>query len=228
MVTISVVNATWGERYHQFIPRFWGGVTSLERKPDEVVMVVGSADEKVIRESVPKDFIKITKIVIADLEHFNDYFDLAFKSATGKWLAWCSIDDWFFPEALNEIDAADSAGCDLVCDTVVLHPSGKIFEGYWSPVDIYSNLIMPGAAPMTAKLYQQLGGFDRGIYFSDWGFYIKAAAAGVKVHSTKIKRIMYDEGIDHHTMSGPRKPPHVDQMAHQQIRDLAASIRGDS
>jgi hypothetical protein len=228
MVKISVVNATWGERYHQFIPRFWGGVVSLERKPDEIVMVVGSADEEVIRASIPKDFQKITNIIVADLEHFNDYFDRAFTSATGDWLAWCSIDDWFFPEAFNEIDAAAADGCDLVCDTVVLHPSGKVFEGYWNPSDIYSRLIMPGAAPMTVKLYERLGGFDRDIYFSDWGFYIKAAAAGVKVHPTKIKRIMYDEGIDHETMSGPRKPPHVDQMAHEQIRQLGIRLRSEN
>lgn len=225
MVTISVVNAIWGERYHQFIPRFWSGVVGLERKPDEVVMVVGSADEQVVRDSVPRDFVKITRIIPADLEHFNDYFHLAFTSATGDWLAWCSIDDWFFAEAFNEIDAAAAAGCDLVCDTVVLHPSGRVFEGYWNPTDIYSRLIMPGAAPMTAELYQRLGGFDKNIYFSDWGFYMKAAAAGVKVHPTKIKRIMYDEGVDHETMSGPRKPAHIDEMAHQQIRNLAASLQ---
>jgi hypothetical protein len=224
MVTISVVNATWGERYHQFIPRFWSGVTSLERKPDEVVMVVGSADEQVIRDSIPAGFENRMKIVVADLPHFNDYFDLAFSSASSDWLAWCSIDDWFFAEALNEVDAAAADGCDLVCDTVVLHPSGQIFEGSWDPVKIFYRLVMPGAAPMTAELYERLDGFDRNIYFSDWGFYIKAAAAGVKVHPTKIKRIMYDQGVNHVTMSGPLKPEHVDQMAHEQIRALAQRL----
>jgi hypothetical protein len=224
MVTISVVNATWGERYHQFIPRFWGGVTSLERKPDEVVMVIGSADEAVIRDSIPEGFESRMKIVVADLPHFNDYFDLAFSSASSDWLAWCSIDDWFFPEALNEVDAAAANGCDLVCDTVILHPSGRMFEGFWDSTQIFHQLIVPGAAPMTAELYERIGGFDRDIYFSDWGFYIKAAAAGVKVHPTKIRRIMYDEGIDHETMSGPMKPGHIDQMAHEQIRALAQRL----
>lgn len=226
MVTISVVNATWGERYHQFIPRWWAGVESLQRKPDEVLIVVATDTETAIKQSVPKAFKKITKIIVSDREDFNDYWDLAFSSASGDWLAGCSIDDWFLPEALNEVDAAAKAGCELVADTVVLHPSGKLFEGRWDADAIFTKLVVPGVAPMSASLYERIGGFDRDIYFSDWGFYIKAAAAGVSVHQTDIKRIVYDEGVDHETMSGPLKPAHIDDMAHRQIRDLVKRVRG--
>jgi hypothetical protein len=226
MVRISVVNAIWGERYHQFVSRWWAGVESLERKPDEVLIVAASDSAQVMKDSVPKGFKKITRVIVSDNENFNDYWDLAFASASGEWLAGCSIDDWFLPEALSEIDAAAEAGCELVCDSVVLHPSGKVFEGRWDSEAIFSNLVMPGVAPMSADLYHRIGGFDRDIYFSDWGFYIKAAAAGVKVHQTNIQRVVYDEGLDHETMSGPLKPAHVDQMAHQQIQDLARRLRG--
>jgi hypothetical protein len=46
------------------------------------------------------------------------------------------------------------------------------------------------------------------------------------VYSTNVKRIVYDEGVDHETMSGPLKPQHVDQMAHDQINALVRRLRG--
>ena len=226
MVTISVVNATWGERYHQFIPRFWAGVESLKRKPDEVLIVVGPETEAIMRESTPKGFRRITKIVVADHSEFNDFWHLGFSSASGDWLAGCSIDDWFLPDALSEIDAADAAGCELVCDSVVLHPSGNVFEGRWDAEQIFTSLVMPGVAPMKRGLYDRVGGFDRDIYFSDWGLYIKAAVSGVKVYQTSVQRIVYDEGVDHQTMSGPLKDAGIDNMAHDQIRDLVRRLRG--
>jgi hypothetical protein len=225
VVTISVVNATWGKRYHQFIPQWWAGVESLEREPDDILIVVASDTEKAIRKSTPKRFASRTKIIVSDRDGFNDYWDEAFASASGDWLAGCSIDDYFLPEALNAIDQADAEECELVCDSVVLHPSGKVFAGVWDANRIFTDLTMPGVAPMKKSLYERVGGFDRDIYFSDWGFYIKCAAAGVKVYPTNIMRIVYDEGLTHQTMSGPLQPKDVEAMAHTQIQDLARRLR---
>jgi len=225
MVTISVVNAIWGERYHQFIPQWWAGVESLQRQPDEIVIVVASDTEKAIKTSIPKKLASKTRIIVSDREGFNAYWDEAFSAVTADWIVGCCVDDYFLPEALNEIENADANGCELICDSVQLHPSGRIFKGFWDADKIYTQLTMPGVAPMTKALYERIGGFDYDIYFSDWGFYIKAASQGVKVHSTNIIRIVYDEGLTHQTMSGPNKPDDVERIAHAQIKELGQRLR---
>jgi len=225
MVTISVVNAIWGERYQQFIPQWWAGVESLEREPDEILIVVAPDTKLAIKQSVPKRLAAKTEVIVLETDSFNAYWDEAFSKASGDWLVGCCVDDYFLPQALNEIENADANDCELICDSVQLHPSGRIFQGVWDAEKIYTTLTMPGVAPMKKALYDRLGGFDHDIYFSDWGFYIKAASQGVRVHNTEIIRIVYDEGLTHQTMSGPNKPEDVDRIAHAQIKELGERLR---
>jgi len=225
MVTIAIVNATWGEKYLQFIPRFWQGIKSLQRQPDEIVLVVGPETDTAMRDAIPSNYSSITKVILVDHLEFNEYWDLAFRSASSDWLAGCCIDDWFLPEAFNELENADLSNCELVTDSIVLHPSNRVFQGVWDTKKILTQLVMPGFAPMKRTLYERLGGYDKDVYFSDWGLYIKAAIAGVSVYHTEIQRIMYDEGLTHQTMSGPLKDPSIDGLAHGQIRDLVQRLQ---
>jgi hypothetical protein len=225
MTTISVLTAVWGERYTQFIPKWWDGVVSLQRKPDEILIFTDTINKESMKLHIPIYLRKITNVeVIVNLE-FNDVWDNAFRACSKEWLAVCCIDDVFLPEALNAIDEADEAGAELVADSNLFHPSGNIFRGYWDPEEIFNRLTMPGAAPMKREMYERIGGFDKDIYFSDWAFYMKAAKAKIKVYQTDIIRIIYDEGVNHQTQSGAMLDSITRMNAENQIRAYSMKLQ---
>ena len=226
MTTISVLTAIWGERYTQFVANWWASVASLERQPDEIVVITDPMNRKPVEAATPLHLAGITMVIThaAKLE-FNDYWDAAFRSCSMEWLATCCIDDVFLPQALNAIDEADAAGAEMVADSCDLYPSGATWRGYWNPEEMFTRMTMPGAAPMKKAMYERLGGLDRDIYWSDWAFYMKAAKAGVKVHHTDIVRIIFDEGANHQTQSGRMLDPLTRQWADAQIRAYSADLR---
>jgi hypothetical protein len=226
MATISVVTAVWGDRYTQFIDKWWQSVTTLERQPDEIVVITDPANKLPAETQTPMNLAPITKVITLVTEtDFNGYWDLAFRSVNQDWIATCCIDDVFLPAALNAIDEADQAGAEMVADSCALHPSGTIWHGYWDPQEMFTRMTMPGAAPMKKAMYERIGGFDRHIYWSDWAFYMKAAKAGIKVHHTDIVRIIFDEGANHQTQSGRLLNPVIRQQADAQIRAYSADLR---
>lgn len=228
MTTISVLTAVWGDRYTQFIPNWWQAVETLQRQPDEIVIITDAANKQPAEDNTPMRLKSITRVIAivepATLE-FNDYWDLAFRTCSKDWLATCCIDDIFMPAALNAIDEADQTGAEMVADSCALHPSGSIWHGYWNADEMYNRMTMPGAAPMKKAMYERIGGFDRHIYWSDWAFYMKAAKAGIKVHHTDIVRITFDEGATHQTQSGRLLDPTIRQRADAQIRAYSADLR---
>jgi hypothetical protein len=228
MTTISVVSAIWGDRYGQFLHRWWDSVQALERQPDQVVVITDLRNFELVHSTKPFAYKIPTKVLALHNEStFNEYWDLAFRECEMEWIATCCIDDVFLPEALNDIDRADAEGCELIADGVRFSDQPRIWKGYWNPQEMFSSMTMPGAAPMKKVMYERIGGFPREIYWSDWGFYILCAKADVKVFQSDLIRIIFDEGHRHKTQSGEQLEPSVRAFANEQIRDFANKVRSD-
>ena len=226
MTTIGIVTTVWGDKYTRFISKWWEAVSALERKPDEVTVVTDSINEEAVRSQAPSDLV--LNLVIVDNPNdldFNDFWDKAYRSCNQKWMVTCCIDDVFLPKALSAIDDADLSGAELVIDGCIMAPHNSVWSGYWNPDEIFNTITLPGNAPMTKKLYERVGGFDREIYWSDWAFYMKVAKAGVKVYQTDNLRIIFDVGTQHETRSGVLLPPETRQWADNQIRAYAKELR---
>jgi hypothetical protein len=226
MTTISVVCAIWGLEYRQFVNRWWDSVVSLERTPDQIVIVTDKASFFFIQTSRPAGYDVALKIVVMDDElKFHEYWDRAYRECDMDWIANLAIDDVFLPEALNDIDRADAEGCELVSDGCRFTDQPRIWKGYWNPVEMFDSMTMPGGAPMRKDMFERLGGFPWEIYWLDWAFYMVCAKAGVKVYQTDTMRITHNLGADHKTRSGVLLDSETRQKADQQIFAYAAELR---
>jgi hypothetical protein len=220
-VTVSVATAAWGADFAQFVPGWWDAVRELKRKPDEIVVAYEDPDFAGMFDAVPDDLdIRIYGIVL-EASGFTERWNEVMRACTSDWISVCCIDDRYLPGALDEIDAADEAGAELLVDAIRWKYRGDEWRGYWDPAAIGRVLTLPGAAPFKRSLFDRVGGFREDIYSSDWAFYIDAAAAGVQTYQADTVRIVFDEGNAHDTRSGVRLDADTRRMADEQIAAYA-------
>ena len=221
VITIGLPLAIWGQDYGQFLDRWLEGVNGLERKPDEIVVVT---DEK--NRGIADDL----QTDIPFTTHFlrcADYrlWDYAIRQLTTDWLAICNVDDVFLPKALNELQLADDAGCDIVLDRLRVRGSNHIWSGSFDPVVIPFQFTMPGAEPMKRKLYLDAGGFDYRFQFPDWAMAVHMVHRGLgKPYAASTERILFDPGDTRLTMSGMNQSYNIKAAGTAQVHELSRSL----
>jgi glycosyltransferase involved in cell wall biosynthesis len=223
--TITVVLAIWGEGYSQFLPQWFAGLDSLERDFDEVVIVSDNKNLPAVLSAVT-DFSKV-RIRVEEHDEFAGYWNRAIDLATSKWIAFCCADDYFLPEALNEVDKADSEGCNLICDHLLHKGTNVRQSAFWEPDVLDHNFRLMGGNTITKRLWEAAGGFPQGFQFADWGFALRMKKTGtVKPFYASTNRIVYDMGYDRPTMSGATLPGHERNQGNEQIQNLVRQLWG--
>jgi hypothetical protein len=224
LTTISLPLAVWGEGYAEFFPRWWEGVLSLERQPDEVVIVTDAKNFLTAIESTPQGIP--TSVFSFDGEEYADYWNEAISRCSGEWLGICNADDKFLPGALNEIDKADQDGCNLVCDSIQDKDGGGMHRSSWHPETIATAWTMVGAEPMKKSLWQAAGGFRKGFLFADWQLAMCMAKTGqVKAYDATTTRIIYDRGHTRKTLSGVLQDNNKKSEGYVKLRALAEQLQ---
>jgi glycosyltransferase involved in cell wall biosynthesis len=199
---------------------------ALEREVDEIVVV---CDENNL-PSVMSAFSDFSKVRIRVEEYperssYADYWNRAIELCQGKWVAICNADDYFLPEALNEIDQADLEDCNLVCDHLFLRQTDQRISARWEPENLSHRFDLMGANPMTKRLWESAGGFPKGVRFADWGLALLMVKTGlVKPFYASTNRIFYDVGTDRPTLSGASLPGDKRIEAQAQIHKLAKDL----
>jgi hypothetical protein len=206
MTTLTVITACWGEQYAQFIPRWWNGLQSLNRKPDEIILGIIDGDPVGLADSIPKG-INAKVVTLPDLP-INYKWDATTKHVTSKWFSQIPIDDELLPGAFDEIDQADEAGAEIYIDSIEYRHNGRIWRGHWNLAGIATTMPAPQLIPCTLELYNRIGQkFD--YRWSDWVFQIDAAKAGAKPFIASTTRMLFDSGVDRITESGPNCDPSI-------------------
>ena len=221
--TISLPLAIWGEGYGQFLPRWFGGVLALEREIDEIVVVCDEANFPAVMSAF-SDFSKV-RIRVEDNPGYSEYWNRAIELCQSKWVAICNADDYFLPEALNEIDQADIEDCNLVCDHLLHKHNNYRQSARWEPEVLDTQFNLMGANPMTKRLWESAGGFPKGVRFADWGLALRMRKTGlVKPFYASTNRIVYDVGTDRLTLSGASLPGDKRSEGDNQIRQIAKEL----
>lgn len=221
--TISLPLAIWGEGYSQFLPQWFAGVASLERDIDEIVVVCDEANLPAVMSACP-DFGKV-RIKVENHPGYSEYWNRAIELCTSDWLGICNADDYFLPQALNEIGQAYLEGCNLLCDNLLHKRSGNRQSARWEPELLDTQFNLMGANPMTKRLWEAAGGFPAGVRFADWGLALRMRKTGlVKPFYTTTNRIVYDDGTDRPTLSGASLPGDKRSEGQQQIRKIAGEL----
>ena len=221
--TISVVMAIWGEGYSQCLPQWFAGLDSLQSEYDEVVIVCDEANISAVL-SAATDFTKL-RIRVEQHSEFGGYWNRTIDLATSKWIAFCCADDYFLPEALNDIDKADAQGSNLICDHLLHKDTNVRQSAYWEPEALPSDFKLMGGNFITKSLWESAGGYPTGFQFADWGFALRMLKTGlVKPYYASTNRIVYDMGYDRSTMSGATLPNDVRTRGQEQIRILVQQL----
>jgi glycosyltransferase involved in cell wall biosynthesis len=221
--TISLPLAIWGEGYSEFLPRWFGGVLALEREIDEIVVVCDEANFSAVMSGF-SDFSKV-RIRVEEHAGYSQYWNRAIELCQSKWVAICNADDYFLPEALNEIDQADLEGCNLVCDHLFHKHSNYRQSARWEPEALDTQFSLMGANPMTKRLWEAAGGFPNGVRFADWGLALRMRKTGlVKPFYASTNRIVYDVGTDRPTLSGASLPGDKRTEGESQIHKIAQEL----
>ena len=222
--TISIILAIWGQGYSEFLPQWFEAVETLERDFDEIVIVCDEKNINSVMISV-KDFSKV-RIRVENFEpEYASYWNRAVDLATSKWIAFCSADDYFLPQALNEIDAADEAGCNLLVDHLLHKGSLQRQSAVWDEAELNVNFRLMGANAQTKSLWEAVGGFPAGFQFPDWGYALRLKKSRlVRPFQASTDRIVYDMGYSRLTMSGATLPFSDRAKGQDQIHNLIKEL----
>jgi hypothetical protein len=216
--TISVITACWGLEYEQFIPQWWRGLQTLNRKPDEILLGIISGDPVNLASSIPEG-IK-AKVFTMVGESPNERFDSLIRQVSSKWFSLVPIDDELLPAAYDEIDKADELGAELYIDSIIYRNSGRIWRGHWNTSSIANVMPAPQLIPSTKELYERLGQ-KLDYRWSDWIFQIDAAKAGAKPYIASTTRYIFDEGVNRLTESGPLLNPAIRSAEDKKVYEYA-------
>jgi len=197
---------------------------ALEREIDEIVIVCDEANLPAVMSACP-DFSKV-RIRVEDYAGYSEYWNRAIELCTSDWVAICNADDYFLPEALNQIGQADLEGCNLVCDHLLHKHNNYRQSARWEPELLDTKFNLMGANPMTKRLWEAAGGFPRGVRFADWGLALRMRKTGlVKPFYASTNRIVYDVGTDRPTLSGASLQGDKRIEGQNQINKLAQELR---
>lgn len=182
--TVGVVSICHG--YPEKIPGWVESVRALNRKPDQVVLVLW---DQIVLDDLDLDGIKVVGWS-GDFE-FSNMMNRAIENCDTDWIAWIGIDDRYRPHALDKIDTtqADVLALGFEYDT------GQI----WSPTITHAEEILsmranmiPCGSPFKRWLWERIP-FDQSIAPSDdWQFWLGTALSGATYDSTLDLDVDYE------------------------------------
>jgi hypothetical protein len=218
MTTLTVVTACWGEDYAQFIPQWWRGLQSLNRKPDEIILGIIKGDPVGLAASIPEG-VEARIVELPDLP-INYKWDYAISQVTSKWFTPVPIDDELLPGAFDEIDIADNQQAEIYVDSIIYRGTDRVWKGHWNTEGISHTMPAPQLIPCTKELWDRLG--QKMEYrWSDWIFQIDAAKAGAKPYIANTVRLIFDNGANRVTESGLSMNPATRAVEDAKVRQYA-------
>jgi hypothetical protein len=182
--TIGIVGICHG--YEQKIHGWLQSIRQLNRKPDEVVLVLWSGTD---RTDLDLDGIKV---IDWDGDFaYSDMFNLGIANCDTDWIAWIGIDDRYRPHALDQIDycGADVLALGFEYDT------GQV----WTPakttpeqiLSLSANFI-PSGSPFRKWLWEKIPLDETVAPWSDWVFWCGTALLNATYESTHTIDVDYE------------------------------------
>jgi hypothetical protein len=220
MESLAIFTSSRAERYGVFFPRWWQAISELERQPDQIVIAYHESNLAKVPESVPKEYASRVKLVVSNSENGLDYPNLGIDSADTDWVAFCGLDDQVLPNAYDELGLCSDA--EILVANLQLSDGSKSF-GSWDVQRMKHQNPMAFLSPFRKSLWARVGGIPK-IYWSDWGFWMKAAMAGATTYQSQNLQALFDLGADHETESGLLLPSQIRSAANDELTAFAKEI----
>lgn len=220
---LSVIVPAWGEPgnpYSRFVARWWAAVLAMTPAPAEVVVVHTAPEPLGILAAAPAG-LSVKSVPITPT-HMSDFGNAGVRAASQPWVSLIGVDDTYQPDALAGLAAADAAGADImVWDQEEL--GSHVWRCFWCPQTLQRANTLAGSCPIRKSLWNRVGGApDLG--WSDWAFWLKAAAVGATAMHCGRVGVVFDPGRDHETFSGARLAESVRFHRDEEVMEFARSL----
>lgn len=209
-----------GNPYSQFVDRWWGAVVQMQPRPAEVVVVHTNPEPLGLLSAAPAGIV-VHDVAIAS-DHIADFCNAGAEAASQPWVSCIGVDDCYRPDAAADLAAADAVGADIMTwhqEEIGSH----VWQCFWNPKTLKHANTLPGSSPFRRAIWQRVGGFPR-IGWSDWGFWLRCAAAGASVLQSNRVGVNFDPGIGHATWSGRAMLPAAKAARDAEIHDLVGEL----
>jgi hypothetical protein len=167
---VSIVCVAYGNKYKNFVEGWWRSIQELEIKPFEVIVVHDPRDDTGVK-NLP---VKLIESTDRDL---TNMLNKGFHAAANHWLGVLSLDDRYYPDALNDLAMAKTK-FDIVGVNALSISSGKFLSSNLHNLQSGNNHML-GSSFFTRELYYRVGGWPK-IFWSDWGFWWRCYQADAK------------------------------------------------
>lgn len=183
-ISVGIVGICHG--YPEKITAWIKSVRALNRKPDEIVLVLW---DQIVIDDLDLDGIKVIGWS-GDFEYSN-MMNLAVENCKTDWIAWIGIDDKYRPHALDKIDTSQGDVLALGFE----YDTGQL----WTPtatnpeeiLSMRANMI-PCGSPFKRWLWERQP-FDQSIAPSDdWAFWLGTALSGAVYDATLDVDVDYE------------------------------------
>ena len=183
MVSATVVVPLLGLHYARHLPAWVANIKALDPAPAEAIVVYHYRNADAvwpIRDQVV--------LLETDSDDVAEAFNLGFYLARTEWLAAGSLDDRYLPEAFAQLP--DAQGFDIQGWRARTH-TGEVIGSNLEAVSRYRNAVL-FHSPFTRDLFDRVGPWPP-VYWHDWGFWLKAKAAGARMHRADGVQVIYDD-----------------------------------
>lgn len=215
-IPVSLVTVAEGATYQSFVKPWRESILRMNRKPDEIVIVIGSEDSTKVRSH---DWSNIpTKIIELNEPFSNHFFNAATDAATSEWISYCGIDDLMLPDAYIDLDN----DTDISVGSVMLDEQ-TLWEGTWDKEFMKHFNPLPAHSLYKRALWEKVGGYPD-IRWSDWGFWLRCAQTNPKVSQGKNPVAIFDTGEGRETMSGLHLDPAIRATADLELHNFRLSL----
>lgn len=220
---LSVIVPAWGpvgNAYSRYVARWWAAVEAMTPGPAEVV-VVHSNPEPIGLLALAPPGLSVRSVAICS-DRVEDFVNAGVEAASQPWVSAIGVDDVYRRDALADLAAADAMGADImVWDQEEL--GSHVWRCFWSPTVLQTANTIAGSCPFRRDLWRRVGGQPR-LGWSDWGFWLRCAAAGAKAWHCHRIGVVFDPGHDHETYSGLRLPSSERLVRDAEIMAFARSL----
>jgi hypothetical protein len=215
MTTVSILT-TAAPHHKEFYARWWQGVESLKRQPDEIILIADAEDTAEIGKSIPNFAKDKTIVIYSESPTVYDRWHLGITKTTSDWICPLGIDDQFLPDGLTAVDETDA---DLIVDTVVLS-DGTEWAANWDTSNRHDRRCAPAAvAPFRRNLLEIWNSIPEDCLWDDFLFYLILMKRETKVYITQYRRMLHDLGEGRVTFSGKNRDQAQARIADEKLAE---------
>lgn len=185
-MSVALVTCAWGDGYAGYVDRWWHMACTLDPAPAEVI-VAHHPDDPTGVERLPE---QVRRVECRE-RSLSAMWNAAYGAATADWVQQCPLDDLLTSDALAVVDGLGDE-VDVVVTGARSMRSGDVWLGDWGTIWADpTGYRMNHHAVVRREFFARVPFGPE--HWSDWGWFLRADAAGARVHHAGRVTLVFDD-----------------------------------